>query len=205
MADPVVSMTSSARTHASAVAGKDRGSSRRVRPASRACRAAAPTVASSCSRRARTDGSVPGKVRSSRTARRYRPEPPTRDRMPTWQQHVVDNQSRHALVFGDARRFGHVPDVQQMMGTPAAFGCWQFGRTDVEAPIQLHRVGVHDLALERASAMSSASDDLPTAVGPTTARGGRSSSPHQHRVSVRDMMPSRRTLAVTVALPESAP
>jgi hypothetical protein len=54
------------------------------------------------------------------------------------------------LVGRDGRRLGHVQHVEQVVGDAAAFRFGGLGGADVHAPVELHRVGVDDLAAERA-------------------------------------------------------
>src|SRR5581483_2951277 len=52
-------------------------------------------------------------------------------------------------VPGHARRLGHVPDVEDVVGYALTLAHGELGRADVQAPVHLHRVGVDDLAAER--------------------------------------------------------
>ena len=72
------------------------------------------------------------------------------------------------LVLGDRGGLLHRPDVEQVMRDAAPLGLGQLRGADVHAAVELHRVGVDDLAAER-SASATARSDLPVAVGPTTA------------------------------------
>src|SRR5205814_1116416 len=55
---------------------------------------------------------------------------------------VVDRGAGQALVNGDAGRLGDVPNVQYMVRDAGSLGDRELGRTDVEPPVELHRVGV---------------------------------------------------------------
>ena len=59
-------------------------------------------------------------------------------------EHGVDE----VLVLRDARGLGDVPDVEQMVRDAPALGLRELGGADVHARIQLHGVGVDDLAVE---------------------------------------------------------
>ena len=141
-------MTSSARTIRRPLLGRMPAAAPGSSVASLACSSAGPRAASSASRRSRTAGSVPGKFRSSRAARRYSPEPPTRIGTRPRAVDLGDGVPGHPLVFGHVRGVPHVPHVEQMMRDALALGDGELGRADVHAPVQLHGVGVDDLAAE---------------------------------------------------------
>jgi len=63
---------------------------------------------------------------------------------------AVDRGAGQLLVVGDVRGPGHRPDVEQMVRHAVAGGLGLLGGADVHAPVELHRIGVHDLAGERA-------------------------------------------------------
>lgn len=60
----------------------------------------------------------------------------------------VDTGAGEPLVLGDAGRDGHVPDVQEVVRDPSALLGRQLGGADVHPSVQLHGVGVDDLAAE---------------------------------------------------------
>jgi hypothetical protein len=63
---------------------------------------------------------------------------------------LVDRGAGELGVIGHARGLGHRPDVEQVMrdALPGGFGF--LGGADVHALVELHRVGVHDLAAQGA-------------------------------------------------------
>lgn len=60
----------------------------------------------------------------------------------------VDLGAGQALVLGDTGGLGDRPDVEQPVRDAAALGLGEFGGADVHAPVELHGVGVDDLAAE---------------------------------------------------------
>ena len=62
---------------------------------------------------------------------------------------LLDRGAGELGVVGHVRGLGHRPDVEQVMrdALPGGFGL--LGGADVHALVELHRVGVHDLAAER--------------------------------------------------------
>lgn len=65
-------------------------------------------------------------------------------------EQFVDLQAGQPLVVGDVRGVGDVPDVEEVVRDTAALLGRQFGGADVHPPVQLHGVGVDDLAVEMA-------------------------------------------------------
>ena len=57
----------------------------------------------------------------------------------------VDRRKRVGLVARDVRIVGDVERVDEVMGNAIAVGFQHFGRADVHAPVELHRIGVHHL------------------------------------------------------------
>ena len=126
-------------------------------------------ASSSSSRGART-ASVPGNSnrssdragverRAAHQDRRHAPRPrqsSTPARAQPW-------NSRHR------GRLGHVEHVEQVVRDAAALRDRQLGGADVHAAVDLHRVGVDDLAAQRARPGRGTGRVLPAAVGPTTA------------------------------------
>ena len=105
-------------------------------------------LASSDSSRALIHWSVPGKSRSPSAARTYRPEPPAStgtlprammSSMAAWAS------SWYSATFAVA---GHRPDVEQVVRDAVALGLGLLGGADIHALVELHRVGVDDLAAE---------------------------------------------------------
>ena len=80
--------------------------------------------------------------------RTYSPEPPTRTGERPSASSAVDLGAGQPLVLGDAGGLGDVPDVQQVVRDAAALLGRQLGGADVHAPVELHGVGVDDLAAE---------------------------------------------------------
>jgi hypothetical protein len=62
---------------------------------------------------------------------------------------VLDRGLGELGVVGHVRGAGHRPDVEQVVrhALPGGFGL--LGRADVHALVELHRIGVHDLAAQR--------------------------------------------------------
>jgi MOSC domain-containing protein YiiM len=89
---------------------------------------------------------------------------------------VLDHGAGEFLIISHVRGLGHRPDVEQVMrdALPGGFGL--LGGADVHALVELHRVGVHDLAAQRTGQL----DGQPGLPG-----GGR---PH-HRDDVRAHAP----------------
>ncbi len=85
----------------------------------------------------------------------------------------LDVGGRGLLVAGDGRGLGDVEDVELVMRDAATLGRGQLRGADVHAAVELHGVGVHDLARPTRSATASASADFPVPVGPTIAIGRR--------------------------------
>ena len=52
------------------------------------------------------------------------------------------------LVCRDARLLANIEDVELMVGDPPPLVDRDLGRADVHAPIELHRIGIHDLTVE---------------------------------------------------------
>jgi hypothetical protein len=63
---------------------------------------------------------------------------------------LVDRGPGELGVVGHVRGLGHRPDVEQVMRDAQPGGFWLLGGADVHALVELHRVGVHDLAAEGA-------------------------------------------------------
>jgi hypothetical protein len=63
---------------------------------------------------------------------------------------LVDRGAGQLLVVGHVGGLGHRPDVEQVVGDAAPGGLGFLGGADVHALVELHRVGVHDLAVEGA-------------------------------------------------------
>jgi hypothetical protein len=62
---------------------------------------------------------------------------------------VVDDGPGPALELGNGGRLGDLEHVHQVVRDAAAVGDRQLRGADVHAPVDLHRVGVHDLAAQR--------------------------------------------------------
>jgi hypothetical protein len=60
----------------------------------------------------------------------------------------LDRGPRDPLVLGDTRRFGHIPEVQRVVRHALPLLRAQLGGPDVHAAVELHRVGVDDLAAQ---------------------------------------------------------
>jgi hypothetical protein len=63
---------------------------------------------------------------------------------------VIDRGAGQLLVAGHVRGPGHRPDVEQVVRHAAAAGFGLLGGADVHALVELHRIGVHDLAVQGA-------------------------------------------------------
>jgi MOSC domain-containing protein YiiM len=98
-------------------------------------------------------------------------------RHPAAGRDVVDRGAGQFLVVGHVRGLGHRPDVEQVVRYPLPRGFRLLGRADVHARVELHRVGVHDLAAQRAGQRDAQ---------PGLAGGGRP----DHRDDVRAHAPS---------------
>jgi hypothetical protein len=73
---------------------------------------------------------------------------PDQQRHPAPPRHGVDRGPGHPLVLGHARGLGHVPEVERVVRHALALFGAQLGGPDVHAAVELHRVGVDDLAAE---------------------------------------------------------
>ena len=93
-------------------------------------------------------GSVPGNSSTSRAARTYRPDPPTRmARLPrAWMSAI--GSARLLLEVGHAGFLGDVQGVQQVVRHSPALRHRDLGCADVHAAVELHGVGVDDLAVK---------------------------------------------------------
>ena len=63
-----------------------------------------------------------------------------------WQSSITSRAQ--PLELRHRGRLGHVEHVEQVVGDAATLGERQLRRTDVHAAVDLHRVGVHDLAAQ---------------------------------------------------------
>ncbi len=63
---------------------------------------------------------------------------------------VVDRGAGQLGVVGHVRGLGHRPDVEQVVRDATAGGLGFLGRADIHALVELHRVGVDDLAAQGA-------------------------------------------------------
>ncbi len=166
-------VTSRARTTRRRLVGLDAGGGQRgrARPAGRRGpprRRAVPPRPSRAADPPRASG--PGSSRSSTTARRYRPVPPTsRARFPRPRCRPArraprpgSRADRELLI-----RFHHVQQV--VRHRHGGRHRRRLGRADVHAPVHAHRVHRHQLGFGPRRARAKASADFPDAVGPTRA------------------------------------
>jgi len=98
------------------------------------------------------------------------------DRHATAGLNVSDERARVRLVVGDARLVGDIKHVEHVMWHSAPLGKRKFGRSDVHAAIQLHRVGVDDLG--RSSCSLERLGDIERKRG--LARAGRTDNGDEH-------------------------
>ena len=142
-------MTSSARTMRRPLLGRIAAAAAGSSPASRACSAGAPTlvqlgVEPGADLAATRRGSRGGRARRAGRARSRRPGSAVRPRP------AISAMPARAIAWYSATAADLVqrPDVEQVMRHAAPLGRGQLGRADVHADVELHRVGVDDLAAE---------------------------------------------------------
>ncbi len=75
-------------------------------------------------------------------------EPPDDDRHRTAFRDGLDVCRRRLLIAGDRRGLGDIQHVELVVRDPATLGDRQFCGADVHAAVELHRVGIHDLATD---------------------------------------------------------
>jgi len=94
-------------------------------------------------------GRLPREVEPVERAAQVQPRPADQDRQRAPRRDRGDLGAGQRLVLGDGRRLGNRPHVEQVVRHPAALVRRQLRGADVHARVQLHRVGVHDLAADR--------------------------------------------------------
>jgi hypothetical protein len=111
-------------------------------------------------------------------------------------QQRVDTGARESLVLGDARRLRHVPDVEEVVGDPAAFLVRQLGGADVHPAVELHRVRVDHLTAETRGQVD-AEIGLSGRGGTHDGDDPRNGSSSTHRTSLANLGATSRTSDVT--------
>lgn len=89
-----------------------------------------------------------GELHGVQGAAHVQPGPADEDGGAALREQGVDLGAGQALVLGDARGLGHVPDVEEVVRDAAPLPRRQLGGADVHPPVQLHGVGVDDFTVE---------------------------------------------------------
>ena len=76
------------------------------------------------------------------------PRPTREDGGPPPLQHIGDRRLRALLEIGQGRLVGDVEDIEQVVRDASTLGDGQLVGPDVHASVELHGIGIDDLAIE---------------------------------------------------------